>query len=46
MSPDDRGSIPGKDNDGIFTLRVQTISGAQPASYSVGTGGNVAEARR
>jgi hypothetical protein len=37
---DDRGSIPGEDNDRIssFRHRIQTDSGAQPASYPVDTG--------
>jgi hypothetical protein len=41
---DDRGSIPGKGNYEIFSLRhrVQTGSGAHPASYPMGTGGNAA----
>jgi hypothetical protein len=37
---DDRSSIPGKGNDGIFFLfvtRVQTSSGAHPASYPTDT---------
>jgi hypothetical protein len=37
---DDRGSIPGGRNDGIFSLRhrcVQTGSGALPASYPMGS---------
>jgi hypothetical protein len=33
---DDRGSIPGRDTD--LALRVQTRSGAHPASYPVGSG--------
>jgi hypothetical protein len=48
---DDGASIPGKGNDGIFSLRhrVQTSSGAHQASYPMGTGaltpgGNVAVA--
>jgi len=32
------GSIPGMGNDGIFPRHVQTGSGAQPASCSMGTG--------
>jgi hypothetical protein len=47
----DRGSIPGRGNDGIFSLRhrVQTGSEAHSASYSVVTtgsfpGGNAAGA--
>jgi hypothetical protein len=36
------GSIPGRANDGIFSLchHVQTSSGAHPASYPVGTRGS------
>jgi hypothetical protein len=36
----DRDSIPGKGNDGIFSLRhrVQTDSRYQPCSYPIGTG--------
>jgi hypothetical protein len=39
---DDQGSIPGKGNDGIFSLchRVQTGSGVHPTSYPMGTGGS------
>jgi hypothetical protein len=38
---DDRGSIPGRDNDGIFSLclSVQTGSAAHPASYQMFRGG-------
>jgi len=41
---DDRGSVPGRDNNGIFSLlcRVQTSSVAHPVSYPVGTGGKAA----
>jgi hypothetical protein len=37
---DDRGSIPGRGNDGILSLlhHVQTGSGAHIASYPMGTG--------
>jgi hypothetical protein len=37
---DDRGSIPDRGDDVIFSLHhhVQTDSGAHPASYPVGTG--------
>jgi len=36
---DDKGSIPDRDNDGIFYLRhcVQPGSGAHPDFYPVGT---------
>jgi hypothetical protein len=36
---DDQGSMLGRDNDGSFSLlhRVQTGSGAHPASYPMGT---------
>jgi hypothetical protein len=36
---DDWGSVPGKGDDGIFSLRhlFQAGSGAHPASYPVGT---------
>jgi len=38
---DDRGSIPGRGNNGIFSPRhrVQTRSGVHPASYPMSTGG-------
>jgi hypothetical protein len=37
---DDRGSIPGRGSDGIFSLRhhVQTDSEAHPAPYPMDTG--------
>jgi hypothetical protein len=37
---DDRGSIPCKGNDGIFSLRhrVKTSPGVYPASYPIRTG--------
>jgi hypothetical protein len=38
---DDRGSIPGRDNDGTFFslhYHVQTISGTQPDSCPMVTG--------
>jgi len=37
---DDRGSIPSRGSEGNFSLHhlVQTGSGAQPASYPMGTG--------
>jgi hypothetical protein len=39
---DDRGSIPGRSNDGVFILRhcVQTGSGAHLVSYQMGVGGS------
>jgi hypothetical protein len=39
--PRNRGSIPGRGDDGIFSLRhwVQTGSGAHPASYPMVTEG-------
>jgi hypothetical protein len=39
---EDRGSIPGGGNGGILPLRnrVQTDSGAHPASYPMGNGGS------
>jgi hypothetical protein len=39
---EDRGSIPGRGNNGIFSLRhlVQTGSGTHPPYYSMGTGGS------
>jgi len=39
---EDRGSIAGKCNDGICSLRhrVQIGSGANPASYQMGTEGS------
>jgi hypothetical protein len=36
---DDWCSIPGSNNDGIFSHR-QTGSGVHPASYPMGTGGS------
>jgi len=38
---DDRGSIPGRDNDGIFSLRhlVHIGSGVHAVSYLMGIGG-------
>jgi hypothetical protein len=39
---DDQGAIPGRDNDGNFSLHhsVQTGSGAHPASYPMGIQGS------
>jgi hypothetical protein len=38
---DDRGSLPGRFNDGIFSLRhlVETGFEVHPVSYPMGTGG-------
>jgi hypothetical protein len=36
---DDWGSIPGRAEDFSSSLCVQTVSGAHPASYPMGTGG-------
>jgi hypothetical protein len=36
---DDWGSIPDRDGGLFFSLRVQTDSGAHPASCPMGTGG-------
>jgi hypothetical protein len=43
---DDQGSISGRGNDGIFSLRhrIQICSGAHSASYTVGIGDKSAEA--
>jgi hypothetical protein len=39
---DGRRSVPGRGNNGTFSLRyhVQTVSGAHPASYPMGNGGS------
>jgi hypothetical protein len=44
---DDRGSIPGRGNDGIFSFRkpFQTDYGAHPASFPMGTGCSDAESK-
>jgi hypothetical protein len=38
---DSQGSIPGKGRDFSLLHSVQTGSGAQPASYAMGTGGSL-----